>query len=387
MGNIIYQKPTSALLLTCWRSSLLFILVSLLTLTTSCSDDDDTGNEPMLKGKISSYNEFGAAMLDFTEEDMTKAGFTLGDVISITIDGKEIVMPYYDGFYTRNGEYLCVAYPTYPSICFTANNVGLPEELTGLEGHDVTVRMKEKGGRLDVQTALSMRYVNDRSEYPTHSDAMFANARAVSAGNIASGILHRSSSPFCNDINRAYYVSAYLESEKVKTVLNLADTEENMLTYDMPPYSRTLWEGGNVILCPLKADPTADDYNNRLIAALKELPSHPAPYVVHCMEGKDRTGYVCALLEGLCGATYEEMVADYLITYNNYYQITPEENGDICNALVSLRLNPCLMYYAGIDDEAQLPNVDYAEAFSNYLLSHGMSSQQISELIQALTVD
>lgn len=37
-----------------------------------------------------------------------------------------LLMPYYDGYYTRNGEYLCVAYPTYPSICFTANNVGLP---------------------------------------------------------------------------------------------------------------------------------------------------------------------------------------------------------------------------------------------------------------------
>lgn len=72
-------------------------------------------------------------MLDFTEADMAKVGFTLGDVISITINGKEIVMPYYDGFYTRNGEYLCVAYPTYPSICFTANNIGLPQELTGLE--------------------------------------------------------------------------------------------------------------------------------------------------------------------------------------------------------------------------------------------------------------
>ena len=52
-------------------------------------------------------------MFDFTEADMEKAGFTLGDVISITIDNREIVMPYYDGFYTRNGEFLCVAYPTY----------------------------------------------------------------------------------------------------------------------------------------------------------------------------------------------------------------------------------------------------------------------------------
>ena len=369
-----------------WRSFLLLIFVSLLTFMVSCSDDDDTKSVPTLEGKIVSYNEFGAAMLDFTETDMTKAGFTLGDVVSITVDGKEIVMPYYDGYYTRNGEYLCVAYPTYPSICFTANNVGLPEELTGLEGHAVTVRMKEKGGCIDVQQALSMKYTNDREDYALISDAAFANARGVSAGKMASGILYRSSSPFSNEINRAKYVSEYLEQAKVMTVLNLTDTEEKMAAYDMPAYSRSLWVGGQVILCPLKADPTADDYNQRLVAALKELPSRPAPYVVHCTEGKDRTGYVCALLEGLCGATYEEIVADYLITYDNYYQITPVKDPALCNTLVSLRLNTCLMYYAGVTDEAQLPEVDYAKAFASYLLSHGMSQQQLDALVQALTV-
>ena len=355
---------------------------------TSCSDDDTTDNTPVLKGKITSYNEFGAAMLSFTETDMTNAGFTLGDVISITIDDKkEIVMPYYDGFYTRNGEFLCVAYPTYPSICFTANNIGLPKELTDLEGHSVTVRMKEKGGCLDVQTALSMKYSNERIEYPDLSDAEFANARTVKAGNIPSGILYRSSSPFSNDIKRDIYVSEYLQQEKVRTVLNLADNEEKMLSYkDIPPYSLSLWKEGNVILCPLKADPTADDYNNRLIEALKQLPSHPAPYLVHCMEGKDRTGYVCALLEGLCGATYEEIVADYLVTYDNYYYINLAKDPVLCNTLVSLRLNTCLMFYANVSDESQLPNIDYAKAFSSYLLSHGMTQQQLDALVHALTV-
>lgn len=376
----------STLLQTGCRSALLLIVVSLLTLTTSCSNDDNPINEPVLVGKITSYSELGVAMLDFLEADMEKAGFTLGDVISITVDDKEIVMPYYDGFYTRNGEYLCVAYPTYPSVCFTANNVGLPPELRGLEGHTVTVRMKEKGGSLDVQSALSMKYTNNRDDYPALTDAEFANARAVEAGNIADKVLHRCSTPFSNEINRNNYVSEYLEREGVKTVLNLADTEEKMLTYDIPPYSRKLWEEGNVILCPLKSDPTADDFNNRLIAALKEIPSRPAPYAVNCMEGKDRTGYVCALLAGLCGATYEEIVTDYLITYNNYYKITPAKDPDICNALLSLRLNMCLMYYAGVNDEAQLPYIDYAEAISNYLLSHGMSPEQLNALVQALTV-
>jgi len=367
-----------------WSTALLLILVGLLTLATSCSDDE--GNkEPTITGKITSYNEFGAAMLDFTQADMTEAGFTLGDVISITVDDIVLIMPYYDGYYTRNGEYLCVAYPTYPSICFTANNIGLPEELTGLEGHTVVIKMVEKGGRLDVQTALSMSYTLDRKDYPDFTDEQFANARTSKGGRLASGVLHRSSSPFCDDISRAYYVSEYMESEKVKTVLNLADTEEKMKSYDMPPYSRQLWEEGNVILCPLKADPTADDFNKRLIAALKELPSRPAPYIVHCMEGKDRTGYVCALLEGLCGATYEEIVDDYLITYNNFFHLNPGNSPELCNTLVSLRLNTCLMYYAGVSDEAQLSNVDYAKAFSAYLLSHGMNHQQLDALIQVLT--
>ena len=375
----------SAFMRSGWSSALLLVLVGLLTLATSCSDDDKGNKEPTITGKITSYNEFGAAMLDFTEADMTEAGFTLGDVISITVDDIVLIMPYYDGYYTRNGEYLCVAYPTYPSICFTANNIGLPEELTGLEGHTVVIKMVEKGGRLDVQTALSMSYTLDREDYPDFTDEQFANARASKGGRLASGVLHRSSSPFCDDINRAYYVSEYMESEKVMTVLNLADTEEKMKSYDMPPYSRQLWEEGNVILCPLKADPTADDFNKRLIAALKELPSRPAPYIVHCMEGKDRTGYVCALLEGLCGATYEEIVDDYLITYNNFFHLNPGNSPELCNTLVSLRLNTCLMYYAGVNDEAQLPNVDYAKAFSAYLLSHGMNHQQLDALIQVLT--
>lgn len=368
------------------KSTIILVLASLLTVTTSCSNDDNSIDEPMLKGSITSYNDFGAAFLDITEADMTQAGFTLGDVISITVEDTTIVMPYYDGFYNRNGEYVCVAYPTSPTIRFTANNIGLPPKLLGLEGHSVTIRMQEKGGSLDVQLAMSMTYSNNRNDYTNISDAAFANARAVSAGNIANGVLHRSSSPFCNDNNRAFYVSQYLEDVGVKSVLDLNDTEEDMLGYvDMPPYSRTLWEGGNVILCPLKTDPTADDYNEQLIAALKVLPSHPAPYVVHCMEGKDRTGYVCALLEGLCGATYDKIVADYLITYDNYYGITPASDPDVCNALVSLRLNTCLMYYAGVDDESLLPAVDYAKAFSNYLLTHGMSPEQLNALIQILT--
>lgn len=51
----------------------------------------------------------------------------------------------------------------------------------------------------------------------------------------------------------------------------------------------------------------------------------------------------------------------------------------------TLRLNTCLMYYAGVDDEEQLPGIDYAAAFASYLLSHGMSQQQLNDLVRVLT--
>ena len=111
-------------------------------------------------------------------------------------------------------------------------NIGLPQELLGLEGHSVTIKMHERGGCLSVQQAMSMTYSHNRSDYPELSDAAFANARRVKAGKVANGVLHRSSSPFDNKINRNSYVSAYLESEGVKTVLNLSETEEEILAFD-----------------------------------------------------------------------------------------------------------------------------------------------------------
>ena len=360
------------------------IILSLFAVITVASSCGEKSPAELLSGKIVSYNEFGAAMLSFTGDDMTKAGFALGDVITIALTDTELVMPYYDGFYSATGEYICIDYPGYSSVCFTANNTGLPAVFMDREGEPVVVKMKEKAGMLDVQTALGMKYKYDRDNYP--SDEAFANARSVTAGNIAQGRLHRSSSPFSNEISRAQYVSAYLEQQQVATVLNLTDNPEKMAGYDMPSYSRQLWEKGNVILCPLKANPTVDEFNTPLIEALIEMSSRPGPYVVHCTEGKDRTGYVCALLEGLCGATYQEIVDDYLKTYENYYFITPQNAPDVCHTLLTLRLNPCLMYYAGINDEALLPGINYAQAFAAFVLEHGMTLQQLEALLRMLTL-
>ena len=50
--------------------------------------------------------------------------------------------------------------------------------------------------------------------------------------------------------------------------------------------------------------------------------SKPLKLYVHGLEGKDRTGFMCAVLQMLCGASYEEILEYYMKTYENYYKIT-----------------------------------------------------------------
>ena len=372
--------------------TLIASLFAVALLNTSCydySEDEKPApaltvqSEPEIEGVVVGYNEYNCIIANFTREQMDKAGFILGDEVTVTTGGKSIDMPYYDGYYPKTGEFLAVAYPTCKNILVTRNNIGMPDDMMSLVGQKIAIKFKKKGAYSAVQTALGMVYSNNRSDYA--SDQIFANERAVNLGNLAQNRLYRSASPFDNQANRARYSSALMEKNGVQTVLNLSDTEWKIFSYDLAPYSKQMWDEGNVILCQLMSNPADAEYNQKLIAALKEMSTRKGPYLVHCVEGKDRTGYVCALLEGLCGATYEEIVNDYLITYDNYYDVTPRNKPEVCSTLVSIRLNECLMYYANVEDEAALPKVDFSKAFADYLLSHGMNAEELGKLISALT--
>ena len=107
-------------------------------------------------------------------------------------------------------------------------------------------------------------------------------------------------------------------------ILDLADTNEEIqgyyqnADYDIT-WHKSLYDAGNVAALNLNANYRGGQYAYRLVAGLREIILHKGPYLIHCTEGKDRTGFVCALLEALCGASYDEMRDDYMITYDNYY--------------------------------------------------------------------
>ena len=116
----------------------------------------------------------------------------------------------------------------------------------------------------------------------------------------------------------------------------------------------------------------SDEYKHSLVRGLRELINHKGPYLTHCIEGKDRTGFVCILIENLCGATVDEMKKDYMITYKNYYGITAENEPDRYNAILELHFNSMYSYIQSLGGAKE------------YLKSGGMTDSEIVKLMYRL---
>ena len=77
------------------------------------------------------------------------------------------------------------------------------------------------------------------------------------------------------------------------------------------------------------------------------------------------------LLESLMGASYEEIVADYMVTFGNYYGVTP---GTAQYTQISNNVAKNLSMVVGIEDPAA---ADLQAAVTDYLLGLGVSQETI----------
>jgi len=94
--------------------------------------------------------------------------------------------------------------------------------------------------------------------------------------------------------------------------------------------------GGGVALSSADAlDVMCDSYRNYVRystpsfrALFAHLLEDPAPLVIHCTAGKDRTGFACALILHALGVPDEVIAEDYLLT-NRFYRRDPMASSDL----------------------------------------------------------
>ena len=190
---------------------------------------------------------------------------------------------------------------------------------------EIRISISEKGGYAEEYEVRSLKYSNEREDYPDLADEDYANFRMISTTGIAPYILYRSSSPVNPDINRNKEADEALNNAAVKTVINMADTETEMESFE--DYASTYYSQRNVLALKLPTNYEADEYKAGAAEAVRFMAANEGPYLIHCKEGKDRTGFLCAALECFMGASLDEVTEDYLKTYHNFYgeQITEEK--------------------------------------------------------------
>jgi hypothetical protein len=141
-----------------------------------------------------------------------------------------------------------------------------------------------------------------------------------------------------------------------------------------------LYEEGNVLPLALNMNFESDYFKEKVVVAMKAIATHEGPYLIHCTEGKDRTGFMCILLEMLGAATYTEIVDDYMTTYLNYYSFNGQFDQIKFDTIVNNVLNPMIASILN-NPNSSIEGADYNYYAKKYLSDNGMTDTEITALL------
>ena len=378
----------------------------LIVLLTGCATRTQAVQETVITEVTSSVKEiqkYGNLVLTIEKKDLDAMGAEYGDVFTVSFQDTEVYAPYCTNYsdvdlgsivLRNDGETLILAinmgdFATTYSIAEKVSNPDktykwIFEEGKTMEDISLLLTLTGKGEYRDEWLIHQLSRTDNREDYS--SDAAFANFREIKGGKIGEGALFRSSSPINNEIGRAKYADALVKENGIRTVMNLADSEESILSYMekedfASPYYASLFENGDVIALNMGVSFKTREFQASLSEGLTFLASKEGPYLVHCTEGKDRAGFTSALLSALMGLTYQEIVEDYMTTYENYYHI--EKGSEQYEAVKKSNIDSMLSFIASIESD-KLSQVDLSLKAEEFLLAIGMEEDTVRKLKENL---
>lgn len=356
---------------------LLLALVTATVLLISCTSAKQTAPANVIETAVSATDKYGNCTLAVSPEDFVAAGYATGDIAKVVMGNVSFEAPVVTNYSdVDTGNYLLRLRENAVSV---AINLGNLADTSDVEvGSPVTISMQKKEGYLSQYEVRQLKRTEERSDYAT--DEIFANFRAVKAGKIATNRLYRSCNPVLND-SRAPYATALMEKAGIQTVLNLADSRESAATnMAAVPYYANLAEHGDVIFLDMAISFTEESFAKKLHDGLVFMVQHQAsPYLVHCNEGKDRAGFVSAILEAICDATLEEMEADYMISFENYFGV---QKGTDQYKIIAQTIPDI---FKTLNNGKPVTNKNVKRVAENYLLNTvGLTPSELSMLKVAL---
>ncbi len=222
---------------------------------------------------------------------------------------------------------------------------------------------------------LDSKRTNNREDYS--SDEVFANFRMIQMGDIAEGVLYRTSSPINPELGRNTFADDLIKEAGVKTIVNLADCSKSMKEYE--GYDNTYYSKQDIVALNMGVDMYSEEALGDLKNGLEFMAEHKGPYAFHCTEGKDRAGYFAFLLEALMGANLREIVGDYMKSFENYYFVLGDS--EQWSKIAESNIEKDVIKLTGATDIFEAGDMDLQAAAEKYILETiGLSQENLDAL-------
>ena len=270
---------------------------------------------PAVTATVLEVDEFGDAILDIKKSDLT---YSYGD--SLKLDFSSGYSPdnvaFFPYFYGGTGQVVIVTIGDTISVAGIDHNFCREHDVAA--GDTVAIRLDQAGEFSELLKAYDLPSPSVQREDQTAEQ--FRNARPVVAGTITEGILYRGGTPFKENYTRSDLMADYIQEKGIQTIVSLSEASaENLTDINLHENIRSMINNGQVIFIPFGA--AYDDPENmvQLGIGLREMMHRESPYLIQCTLGKDQSGIIVAMLESLCGASPQEVMYDYMLSFENLH--------------------------------------------------------------------
>ena len=361
------------------------------------NNDDSTVTEPIqIKTTIYEIAKHGNLILYMYGSELFDKGFEHGDVVEIAIGDKKWDVPLCTSYSdvdngvavlrataATDGVVLAINMGDFATTAGIATKTAIEEEPGYRWDYlmdspvEITITIKEEGGYREEWLIRQLVRTNERTDYASLSDEAFANFREITTTGIGKGVLYRSSSPINPALGRNTYADKAAENAGIMTIVNLADPSN---TYEGT--ENTYYSTCQVVYVNLGMDFLSEATLNGIAEGMRYIINNNGPYLIHCNEGKDRAGFISSLLECLMGASMDEVIDDYMLTYYNYYGV--EEGSEKYDAIVKNNLIKVLNTTFKVDD---IYKADLAAEAAAFLTEDaGLTADEVAALKAKLTI-
>ena len=302
-------------------------------------------------------------------------GFGISDIVTVSLGKTNFTAPigrnYSD---VDEGSYILRVNIDEVSLAINMGN--LADKIKAEIGMPVTITMKEPRGYLITYQKRILNSSDKREDFA--SDEVFANFREVKLGNIASGRLYRSSSPV-NGLSRAPYALKLAKEVNPSLIINLADSID-LIPLITDDFYKGKIDEGKVKFINLRSNFAESDVALQLHQGFVAMLDSDGPYLIHGKDGKLQTGFTVAILASLCGATIEDIDADFMVSYENYNGI---KKGSPQYESINQTLD---RIFAKINGGKKVTNKKLQSLAEKYLIEEvGLTKEEVDKLREKLT--